>query len=501
MKNKSIPLLISLMSLALIGILVIQYLWIDRSLNENQKLIDNKVYQSISNVETQMSDRHAIGMFHSSNENIVVNESIEYWSDSSNETELHEMFNSDSLQANMEVHIIQSDSAFDTTMTDMNFLDDHESKFIIQLEGMEKQLNQFEEVRMVFEQIKHELSESENDPRLDSSLIQSRIENELKLANLGKIESWGIFDSEHNEFIVQPKQENMHYKIPVYKNDILHPQRYQIHLSLKDYESLIWKDIWTMILMSLLFIVIIMTVFIYSIRLVIKHKKISQIKSDFINNMTHEFKTPLASITLAADSIVHPNVIDNSEQIKKYVHLIQEEKSKLNNHVERILEVASLDKDSISIDIEELDIIEVIQSSIKEVNLLLEEKNGTIKFDFTSTIKVKGSQFHLESVFTNVIENSIKYSDKEPQININVNAQNKDLFIKISDKGIGLDSDQLKRVFDNFYRAQTGNIHNTKGFGLGLSYAKYVIEKLNGQISIESKINKGTTVTIKLPLI
>ena len=346
--------------------------------------------------------------------------------------------------------------------------------------------------------MKIEIHGESEDIRLDSTHLSHLILDELAANELGELKDWGIFDRNESTFRIAPKNpETIDYQIQLFTTDIMHPGRYDLHLKL-DAEKTIWSQIWGMIILSVLFILIITFVFAYSIKLVVKHKKISQIKSDFINNMTHEFKTPLASISLAADSLLHPNTNADRETLERYVKIIQSEKSKLNNQVERILEVASLKQDSLEIPISEQNLSELITNATEQLTLLIEKTKAQIKINSPAKVLVQANNFHLTHVITNLIENGIKYSVDQPLIEIILKEQQGEVFLTIKDQGIGMDAHQIKKAFDNFYRAQTGNILDTKGFGLGLSYSKLVVEKMGGSISLESKKNIGTTVTIKL---
>jgi two-component system phosphate regulon sensor histidine kinase PhoR len=362
---------------------------------------------------------------------------------------------------------------------------------------MEDELMRLEEVRTVFDNIRFETNPISGDFRLDSTRIHELLQKEFRSFKLDSAINWGVYDAAKNQFSIQPKEKvAFNYEVPLFKNDVIQPGRYILKLELVNNASMIWVDIRLMVFLSVIFILIILSVFVIALRLIIKHKKISQIKSDFINNMTHEFKTPLASISLAADSIIHPNVASDQSRIKEYVSIIQQEKTKLNQNVERILEVASLEKDAITFPEELINLTELIQQTVQNLQLVLQNKGGSISVLLTDSPQIRGSAFHLSQALSNILENSIKYSSKKPEIKISLTQQETRTEIKITDHGIGMTSDQLAKVFDSFYRAEAGNIHNTKGFGLGLTYSKFVIEKMGGKIEINSSLNKGTSVLV-----
>ncbi|UKN03242.1 HAMP domain-containing histidine kinase [Paracrocinitomix mangrovi] len=494
MQKRIIPILILLMCLALAGIVYVQYRWIDKAVTEKQALIDNNVYQAVNNIEQQLTDYRAMAFIGDT----IFNDIGSPFIHSSAGSEMEQIiYRSQSDTAvNIEVKVMSSSDSDKWDKDEQVFQHRFESHFIseddsLELEGIEEGLVQ---VESLLSRIKLEFL-SEHDVRLDSAHVQELLIEEFELKGLGEVNNWGIWDNEKAEYVIYPK--NAHttdYDIPMFTTDVLEPGRYDLQITLNK-SDLIWKEIWPMILLSILFIAIITIVFAYSIRLVIKHKKISQIKSDFINNMTHEFKTPLASISLAADSLIHPNTELTKENLEKYVAIIQSEKHKLNNQVERILEVAALSKDALDIPLELVNIMDIMTKAIKQFDLQIEGNKVEIDTSKLTDFTVKANAFHLEKVFVNLIENAIKYSEGKAKIAIISDPKN--LSVSISDQGIGMDQKQLSKVFDNFYRAQTGDLHNTKGFGLGLSYAKLVIEKMGGTIELSSKVGSGTKASLK----
>ena len=226
----------------------------------------------------------------------------------------------------------------------------------------------------------------------------------------------------------------------------------------------------------------------------------SEMKSDFINNMTHEFKTPIATISLAVDSINTPAVINKAEQIKYYTNIIKEENRRMNSQVENVLQMSLIDKKDLELNIGTYDVHLLLSNAIKNISLHVDKRKGKL----TSILNAENSFFEVDEVhFTNVIlnllDNAIKYSKTEPNIKITTKNNLNGILISIEDDGIGMSNDTLHRIFDKFYRVPTGNVHNIKGFGLGLSYVKAIIQNFDGQIEVSSTIGKGSIFTIFLP--
>ncbi len=218
--------------------------------------------------------------------------------------------------------------------------------------------------------------------------------------------------------------------------------------------------------------------------------------------MTHEFKTPIATINLALDAIKNPKVINDTSNILRYVGMIREENKRMHAQVENVLRISKLEKNQLDISKDAVEGYDIIEEAISHVNLLTLDKKGTIHTHFEAIqSEVLGNQFHLINVFVNILENALKYSDKNPKIDIYTESTNTYFIIKIKDEGIGMTKNVQKQVFDKFYREQKGNIHDVKGHGLGLAYVKEIVDNHQGTVFVMSEKGKGSTFTVKLPLI
>ncbi len=251
---------------------------------------------------------------------------------------------------------------------------------------------------------------------------------------------------------------------------------------------------------SLLLTLIILITFAITIFMILRQKKLSDIKSDFINNMTHEFKTPIATISLAVDSIDSPKIIDKEKEIRYYTNIIREENHRMNNHVESVLRMSLLDKHDLEFNLIEVDVHELIEKAISKIKLLLDERNGSIMVDVLAEDSVcMIDPDHFTNALLNLLDNAIKYSENSPKLEIQTLDTKKGLSISITDQGMGMSKDIQHKIFDKFFRKSSGNIHNIKGFGLGLSYVKAVIDAMNGIITVKSETGKGSTFEIIIP--
>lgn len=259
----------------------------------------------------------------------------------------------------------------------------------------------------------------------------------------------------------------------------------------------------TVPVISLTFILtmIIITVFSLSIYYMQLQRKSSEVKTDFINNMTHEFKTPIATINIASDALRNEKVYTDPDKVKYYADLIKQENKRMNAHVEMVLRMSKLDMNQMDMNLQEVNLNGVVQKSVEPIRFIVEERNGTIFEQYNAEHSfVKGDPFHLENIVINVLDNARKYSPNAPEITVKTYNKDQNFMIEISDKGMGMSQNVIKKIFEQFYREETGNIHNVKGHGLGLAYVKKIVQLHNGQVWAESSPGKGSTFYIKIPL-
>ncbi len=249
-----------------------------------------------------------------------------------------------------------------------------------------------------------------------------------------------------------------------------------------------------------LFLVIIISTFALSLWFIIRQKKTSEMQADFINNMTHEFKTPLATISLAADTIANNRVITDENKVRHFISMIKKENSRMNRQVETILQIATLDKHEMDFAFNPTDLHEVINQAIETIEIQVADRGGVIHRNLGAENSViTGDAEHLRNLVHNLLDNANKYSEKEPEITVRTRSNDSGIFLEVADRGIGMSKSVQTRVFERFYRETTGNIHNVKGFGLGLNYVKAITDAHGGTVTVESEQGKGSIFTVFLP--
>jgi two-component system phosphate regulon sensor histidine kinase PhoR len=240
--------------------------------------------------------------------------------------------------------------------------------------------------------------------------------------------------------------------------------------------------------------------FSYTIWVIFRQKKISEMKTDFINNMTHEFKTPIATISLAADSIVSPMVIDSHEKIERFSGIIKQENKRMLSQVEKVLQMALIDKRDFHLKLSDVNMHDVINQAIENVDLQVQRRGGQIIKTLEATEPViQGDATHLSSVIHNLLDNANKYSPDTPEISVVTRNVESGLEVIVQDKGIGMTKEVRKLIFEKFYRVPTGNLHDVKGFGLGLSYVKAITDAHQGKVTVESEPGKGSSFILFFP--
>lgn len=510
--NKTfIPVLIGFISLSLIGLIAIQIYWIKNS-------IELRDAQFRRNVKMALAD---------------VNETLEY-QEKMYRMKKHDfgqfLIEYDSIRATLHQELIsqtaQTDSALASSELKPTLLRNYdreasddlavlEAEYLADKAKFEEELqknypfskDQSEEIaRLIFDLSTKEIGSnylthyrvSEIDSMIERSLLES-----------GGIQTpyhFGIFDDLDRPELV-PERSEAHqpqliaagYKFRLLPTDYLNPTTF-LHIWFPNQDSYLLRTLLPLLASSVLFMIAIILAFTYTIRTILRQKKISDIKNDFINNMTHELKTPIATISLACQALHEPAMIATDEKRKHYVSMIQDENKRLAVLVDNVLRSAVLDRDKVELNRDDVQLHSIISKAAQNLAIQAENRGGKIQLDLQAeNSEVIGDEIHLTNLVINLLDNAIKYSPEKPDVTISTFSTDSAITLSVSDKGLGIKKDDQKRIFEKLYRVPTGNIHNTKGFGLGLSYVKAIVAKHHGTISVVSDFGKGSTFSVELP--
>ncbi len=265
-------------------------------------------------------------------------------------------------------------------------------------------------------------------------------------------------------------------------------------------KNIIWNTFTLNIFGLFLSTAIILFSFFYTLNIVFRQKKVSEMKTDFINNMTHEFKTPIATISLASDSMVSPKISGNPEKVKRFANIIKQENKRMNAQVEKVLQMAMLDQQDFTLKVNTVNLHEIINRAVENIGLQVEKRNGTAKAELdANNPMIQGDQTHIANVINNLLDNATKYSPENPEISVHTRNVANGVEVIVKDKGLGMSKEAKKHIFDKFYRVHTGNLHDIKGFGLGLSYVKAIMTAHKGQIDVKSELGKGSSFILTFP--
>lgn len=341
--------------------------------------------------------------------------------------------------------------------------------------------------------------------RVDIAALDSVLSKELKLNGLTTKFGFAVIDKKNNitkvvNDIYKEGKVDSDYTYPLF-TDSQDRTLYTLALVFPDKKYSLAKTNLPMLLGTIMSLLTILGIYIISINYMMRQKKIAEVKTDFINNMSHEFKTPLATISVATDSLANDKIATNPEKVKYYSGLIKQENLRMKKQVENVLNMSKLERNEVKLFLKETDVRALIKEITESFGLIVAQRNGTLTQEFnTDRYKFKIDEFHISNALVNLLDNANKYSPETPEIKVKTRNEVNWYVVEISDKGMGMETDNRTRIFEKFFREETGNIHNVKGQGLGLSYVKKIVELHKGQIVVDSQKGKGSTFTIKLPM-
>ena len=347
-------------------------------------------------------------------------------------------------------------------------------------------------------------------PKLDvtdiiqPALLDSLLTEEIECLMLIDDYHYGIYSNRTQKFVAgnYSGKENELLATPFNfsVSSLYKPGDYYLSIFFPDKRSILLRQMEIWLLLSVFFLIVLIISFFYVISTILRQKKVSEMKTDFINNMTHEFKTPIATSSLAAEMILRDEMINHPERIRKYAKVILDENHRLQGQVEQVLQIATLENGKQRFKMKKISIHNIIDSVVESIELRLKENNIKLSVELNADEDhLVGDKAQLQNVMYNLLDNAIKYSPKKPKIAIKTWNNNGGISIQVKDNGIGIEPMFQKNIFKNLYRVPMGNIHEVRGFGLGLYYAKTVVDFHHGKITIDSEPDKGSTFDVYLP--
>lgn len=472
MVKKHLILILSILSsTALIGIIAIQAFWISSTINQRELQFDAAIKKSL------------IEVIHNTNRF----EAIKRLNSDKKTQQLYSLLNNN-LNLSKKLELSNSDSSI-TINGDVNQLWGNQQNI---MEELVKELFTQNSYKSIEERIPQKT--------LDSIINTVFVKNGLKVNYY-----FGVFDR-NNEIVYTNNEEAVEeitkseYKLSLFPNDFFGSPAY-LGFMIPHQRAYVFKSMSLLLILSTLFIIIIIFTFYHTFTIIYKQKKISIIKNDFINNMTHELKTPISTISLACEALSDKDLGSSETTRNRFVSMINDENKRLGVLVENVLQSAVLDRGEIQLKPEPIELNSIIEKAVKNVIIQVEKKNGTILIDSKAkNTLITADKVHITNVIYNLLDNANKYTPDSPVITISTEDIVNGVVIKIKDNGIGISKENQQKIFDRLYRVPTGDRHDVKGFGLGLSYVKAIIDKHKGKITINSSIGKGTTFSIHLPL-
>lgn len=509
MNKKAIWIIIGLMFAALIGIVFLQGYWIRWSIQLNENKFDENIYTVLNRVSEKLQN-------------------AEEWEDN---FEILAPLTDVNLKRSLFLEFQQEFKTFQTEGVSIdNALDStilSYSKIFAQFNTTEQcdcsncQRDRTEryknlEAKLQQKSFKKLFNPDPLSERIKLEHIESYIKKELANHGIFIDCDYGVFSRREKSFVIlnghyvvkdsrpHTTQEgwnniyNSKYRVDLFSTEMASPGLLLIHFPAK--ASIVWKGVWKNLLASIFFTCVILFCFAYTVQVIFVQKKLSEMKTDFINNMTHEFKTPIATISLAADSITSPMILNNSEKVKRFADIIKQENKRMNSQVEKVLQMAVIDKRDFQLKLTGVNLHDVIKQAVANASLQVEKKGGTVTADLKAEeTMIEGDLTHVSNMIHNLLENANKYSPETPTISVHTRNVANGVEVSVKDRGIGMSKEARKHIFDKFYRVHTGNLHDVKGFGLGLSYVKAMMTAHKGQIDVKSELGKGSTFILVFP--
>lgn len=504
MSKKAIWIIIGLMSAALLGVCWLQVNWIRSSIRLNQEQFDKNVFAALNRVSERLEYDEQLDFY-----NFVNNGYVRSYM----EKELLERIREGEVTVSLSIDNISDDQV---KLSRQDLLTVLVSEPLCNCDKCtSERVSKFSQMMKYYEGLDYTTLED----RINLEHMDGYISQELKNLGIDTEYKYGVYSRPKKSFVIgnnyflvtddhpQVTQEN--YKdlyTSKYRVNLFQPQNGQapglLMVFFPSKASFVWANVWRNLAAAVVFTALILFCFAYTVLVIFRQKKLSEMKTDFINNMTHEFKTPIATISLAADSITSPKVSADASKVQRFANIIKEENKRMNSQVEKVLQMALIDKKDFDLRLTEVNLHDVVNRAVENIGLQVEKRGGTARaFLEAGNPIVEGDLTHISNIINNLLDNANKYSPDAPEISVHTCNVANGVEVMVKDKGVGMSKESRKHIFDKFYRVPTGNLHDVKGFGLGLSYVKALMTAHKGQIEVKSELGKGSSFILFFPYV
>lgn len=514
MNNKFIPIISVFMTISLIVFVTLQFYWLKGYYVALEQDFSNKVYSALENTSKNIAEIEVDKLF---NENYAnLRDNVKANKDKPSLTTIQQTQDSGTQKSIIyyrniiETNQIPISKRGDSLLLTKMYTDDAAYKMkrdTSQRELLTTEINQ--DIETGDYNFKEFLKVNGNNlpinKRVDPTILDSVITKELRMKGITADFGYGVTDRNNKltnivNKVFKEKKDTNSYSYPLF-TDTKDRTLYTLALVFPKKEYSLAMNNWPMLLGTFLSLLTILGIYIISINYMMRQKKLAEVKTDFINNMSHEFKTPLATISVATDSLANDKIATNPDKVKYYSNLIKQENLRMKKQVENVLNMSKLERNEVELFLKETNVRELIKKTTESFNLIIQQRNGTLIQEFNAThYNFKIDEFHISNMLVNLLDNANKYSPEAPEISIKTKNEGNWYVLEIADKGMGMETHNKTKIFEKFFREETGNIHNVKGQGLGLSYVKKIVELHKGQIIVESQKDKGSKFIIKLPM-
>jgi two-component sensor histidine kinase len=519
MPKKQIWILIFIMTFALVGLIILQGYWLNSAYEVKEDHFNQQITQALSEICKRAEERETIveinnemfslnngtknipALYRYNNPNAILLDSAKNRVAVSRQSVLYNQNNS--LHSNTKITILNGDSVmFNKVISKCK--PENFCKTVTQIDIGKELQSKLTNKTLFVEKIVNKLLDYNEDvsKRIEKGILNAIIDAELKTVNVNISYEFAIINSEDKiAYSTNHFKSGISdiYKTQLFPNDLFSAPNYLL-LYFPKKDKFIVTSLGYMGVSSILLTLIVIFSYTLTLIIILRQKKLSEMKNDFINNMTHELKTPISTISLASQMLKDKSIGQDLKNYDNIAVIIEEESKRLGYQVEKVLQMAIFEQGNFKFRIEQLDIHDLITSIQNSFVIQVEKRNGTLKTNLQATnFYAEGDEVHLSNVFLNLLENALKYCDKDPQILISTKDNKNGIYISVKDNGLGISSEDQKRIFEKFYRVHTGNVHNVKGFGLGLSYVKLICDAHGGFIKVDSELNKGSEFLVYLP--